>query len=345
MHNAGITHVVMEVSSHAIDLDRVHHCDIDIGVFTNLTQDHLDYHGDMNAYWNCKKRLFTEILNSGPKKDRAAVINCNDPRGKELRELFPVKVYTCGYAGDCMIRPESVKQDLAGISGEIRTPDGGFDLDSPLTGNHNLENILCAAGVGAALELSPDNIGKGISSVTRIPGRLERVPTGTGKFVYVDYAHTPDALKNVLLSLKALAGETTRIICIFGCGGDRDKAKRPLMGETVGKLCDLAIITSDNPRTEKPAEIIEQIITGLKKLKLYRYDAGELPARFTSKGYIVEPDRRVAIKLGIDTARAADTVLIAGKGHEDYQIIGTETIAFDDREVALKALSTRSATA
>ncbi len=332
-----VTHVVLEVSSHAIDLFRVENCLIDTGVFTNLTQDHLDYHGDMNSYWLCKKRMFTEYLPSGPKKDRAvAVINRDNPKGRELFNILPVRGISTGHSTDNIIWPKIIKHDLSGIVGNISTPAGSFDFKSPLVGKHNIENILSAVGVGIALDLSLDDIKAGIENVLSIPGRLERITGNNGRFVYVDYAHTPDALGNVLTSLKAVSDK--KIICVFGCGGDRDREKRPLMGEIAGRLCDLAIVTSDNPRTEDPEKIIEQILSGLKKTCNHEYSLSNLKTGFDKKGYVIEPDRRNAIKLGIAASRQGDTVLIAGKGHETYQILCKKTISFDDRKEAKQAL-------
>ena len=340
MQEHGITHVVMEVSSHAIDLQRIDCCRLDVGVFTNLSQDHLDYHKDMNSYWSCKKRLFTENLSSGPKKGRTlAVINCDDARGKELAlelkaQSSKPKVFELS---DNMIRPSNIKYESTGITGRISTNEGSFDFRSHLVGEHNLKNILCATCVGIALGLPIPIIKAGIEEVSSVPGRLERIPDDMGRFVYVDYAHTPDALEHALSSLRSVA--RGRIVCVFGCGGDRDKDKRPKMGETVGRLCDLAIITSDNPRTEAPMEIINQVLEGTKKASRRDYTSSDPATGFNEKGYVIEPDRKNAIYLGITASRPGDTVLIAGKGHETYQIIGNKSIPFDDRQEAIRALS------
>lgn len=337
MRKKGVTHVVMEASSHGIDLLRVDNCWIDMGVFTNLSQDHLDYHKDMDSYWACKKRLFTENLNSGPKKDRTvAVINCNNAKGKELIGLLSTSSLATGYSSENMVWIKHFKMDMTGIEGIMSTPNGEFEFKSSLVGKHNLENIISAAGVGVALNLSLNTIKDGLEEISSIPGRLEIIPNDSKKFIFVDYAHTPDALENVLNSLKSLT--TNRIICVFGCGGDRDKEKRPQMGEIAGRLCDLAIITSDNPRTEKPMDIINQILRGTMKVLSNEYTLSGLTTGFYEKGYAVEPDRRKAIRLGITVSRPGDVVLIAGKGHEDYQIIGDKTIFFDDRNEARQAL-------
>jgi UDP-N-acetylmuramoyl-L-alanyl-D-glutamate--2,6-diaminopimelate ligase len=337
MLREGVTHVVLEVSSHAIDLFRVENCWIDTGVFTNLTQDHLDYHGDMDSYWLCKKRMFTEYLPSGPKKDTViAVINRDNSKGRELFNMLSVRGISTGHSADNMIWPKMIKHDLRGIEGNIFTPAGDFGFKSPLVGKHNIENILSATGVGIALDLSLDDIKAGIENVFFIPGRLENISGNSGRFAYVDYAHTPDALGNVLTSLKAVSDK--KIVCVLGGGGERNKEKRPLMGEIAGRLCDLAIVTSDNPRTEDPEKIIEQILSGLKKTCNHEYSQASLKTGFNKKGYVIEPNRKNAIKLAIAVSRQGDTVLIAGKGHETYQILGEKTISFDDRKEVKQAL-------
>lgn len=341
MHTDGVTHVVMEVSSHAIDLCRIDHCWIDIGVFVNLSQDHLDYHGDMNSYWLCKKRLFTENLTSGPKKGRTmSVINCGNDKGKELAGSICVSSLTAGHTDADAVSPRNVKINLDGITGRIATPVGDFEIRSSFVGKYNLENILCAAAVGVALQVPLDVIKTGIEDVSCVPGRMERVPNDKGRFVYVDFAHTPDALENVLSSLKSQGAG--RLICVFGCGGDRDKTKRPRMGRIAGTLCDLAVITSDNPRSEKPTEIIGQILEGIKQVLSLEYHPSELGAGFSREGYVVQPDRKLAIQLAIHASQPGDTVLIAGKGHETYQIIGGTSDPFDDRMEAKAALSSVS---
>ena len=337
MRRDGVTHVVMEASSHAMDLYRIKSCWFDVGVFTNLSQDHLDFHGDMQSYWASKKRMFTEYLTTGPKKETAsAVVNCEDPRGRELVSTLTMPVVRTGSAPDCEIQSVDFKCNLVGTIGKVATPGGSFDFKTPLVGVHNVENILSATGVAAALNISPDTIKAGIETLSAIPGRLEPIENTTGRFVYVDYAHTPDALENAVTALKEIA--PARIICVFGCGGDRDTKKRPLMGEIVARLCDLSIVTSDNPRTENPLTIIEQILPGIRKSDGFEYSATDLNSGFENKGYAVEPDRRRAIALAILASRPDDAVLIAGKGHETYQILGTTTVPFDDREEARKVL-------
>jgi UDP-N-acetylmuramyl-tripeptide synthetase len=335
MLSAGVTHVVLEVSSHAIDLSRVEGCRMDMGVFTNLTQDHLDYHGDMDRYWACKKKLFTKYL--GVDKKALAVINTDNPQGLELVSDLTYPCMTTGCSPDSMVHAESMTIDLDGIRGSIATPQGSIQFDSALVGRHNLENILSATGVGSALALPPDAIQTGIDRTRSVPGRLERVPGSPGLPVYIDYAHTPDALENVLTALKQLAPE--RIICIFGCGGNRDRTKRPLMGQIAAALSHLTIVTSDNPRSENPGDIIDQILPGIRQVCQKEYAVKELKHGFKHRGFCREPDRKRAIEAGIRAAKPGDMVLIAGKGHETYQIIGDTSNPFDDRAVAQSVLS------
>ena len=236
-----------------------------------------------------------------------------------------------------MVRPENISCSRSGITGKISTPKGSFEFKSNLAGEYNLENILCAVGTGIALDINLNAIKKGIEETRAVPGRLEQIEDKAGKqrTVYVDYAHTPDALENVLCSIKSMT--KGRVICVFGCGGCRDRGKRPLMGEIAGKLCDLAVITSDNPRTEPPDKIIEDIVAGIKKTPLSSCLVSDLKKGMN--GYIVEPDRRRAIHKAIMAAASIDdTVLIAGKGHETCQIIGKDFMEFDDRKEAEKAL-------
>ena len=338
MRRAGVTHVVMEASSHAMDLYRIRGCWFDVAVFTNLSQDHLDFHGNMQAYWASKKKLFTEYLTRGPKRERAlAVINCDDPRGRELADSLSIPVVKTGSNADCEIKAENYQCELIGTSGKAATPGGSFDFKTPLVGVHNVENILNAAGIGSALNIAPHIIRQGIEALSAIPGRLESITNNTGRFVYVDYAHTPDALENAVSAIKEIA--PARIICVFGCGGDRDLKKRPLMGEIAARLGDLSIVTSDNPRSEDPLAIIEQILPGVRQAAGVEYSSRDLAAGFEKKGFVVEPNRRRAIELGIHASRPDDAVLIAGKGHETYQILGDTTIDFDDRVEARKVLN------
>lgn len=338
MHQAGVTHVIIEASSHAMDLYRIKACRLNIAVFTNFSQDHLDFHGDMQAYWSSKKRLFTEYLVDGSQaEDVTAVINCDDPRGKELAQTLSVRQITTGSERTCDVQAETSHYGLVGTNGRLSTPRGSFDFKTPLVGIHNIENIRNAAGAAVALNLEPDAIKSGIEALKAVPGRLESIANSSGRFVYVDYAHTPDALENAVSALKNIA--PARVICVFGCGGDRDREKRPMMGEIVARLCDLAVVTSDNPRSENPAAIIEQILPGVELSQGCRYSAEDLITGFDKKGYTIEPDRRHAIELAINASDPGDAVLIAGKGHETYQILADRTIDFDDREEARRALA------
>ncbi len=343
MKECGVTHVVMEASSHAIALNRIDACWMDIAVFTNLTQDHLDFHGNMEDYWRCKKSLFTKHLITGPKKDRAiAVVNKNDRRGKELMDELP-SALSFGSDSHCQLWPDIIRKDQSGMSGVITTPQGAFTFDTPLIGDHNVENILAAAAVGTALKLPLNVIRTGIESVQFVPGRLQPVSNTVERFVFVDYAHTPDALEHVLKTLKPLS--TARIICVFGCGGDRDRGKRPLMGRIAADLSSVCIVTSDNPRSEDPIAIIQDILTGIKAQGMRPCSFADLTSCLEARGFIVEPDRTRAIELAVRISRQEDIVLIAGKGHENYQIIGERRIASDDKliaENALKAIKTVS---
>ncbi|MDY6987021.1 MAG: UDP-N-acetylmuramoyl-L-alanyl-D-glutamate--2,6-diaminopimelate ligase [Thermodesulfobacteriota bacterium] len=337
MVDNGVTHAVLEVSSHALDLDRVAFCDFDVGVFTNLSRDHLDYHGDMEVYWQCKRKLFLESLGLGAKQiQAAAVVNWDDSKGRELASEIGVRCLPVGLSAGCQIRAEHPHVTIGGASATVKTPKGAFDFSSPLIGRHNVYNVLAATGVAVAMGLPVDAIKKGIESLQGVPGRLEPVANEAGIYVFVDYAHTPDALENVLTALKELT--SGRLIAIFGCGGDRDRDKRPMMGAIAGRLCDLCLLTSDNPRTESPEAILLEILAGMDTVQDRRYEPVELAKGFDRPGYAVEPDRRRAIALGIGASRCGDTVLIAGKGHETYQIMGGRVLAFDDRVEARKIL-------
>ena len=330
MADKGITHAVIEVSSHAIDLDRVAFCEFDVGVFTNLSREHLDYHGNMETYWQCKRRLCLEYLGLGSKQvQAAAVINWDDTRGRELASEVSVRCLRVGFSRDSQIRAEDTHVTVDGTSGRIQTPGGHFDFTSHLVGHHNVYNILAATGVATAMGLPVAIMKEGIENLQGVPGRLERVANEAGISIFVDYAHTPDALENVLTALKGLT--SGRLITIFGCGGDRDRDKRPMMGADAGRLSDLCVLTSDNPRSEAPEAILSEIMAGTVTVLDRRYEPWELAKGFRKPGYVVEPDRRGAIELGLSAARSGDTVLIAGKGHETYQIIGERTTRFDDR--------------
>jgi len=334
MQRHRVTHVLLEVSSHALDLKRVHHCQFAAGIFTNLSQDHLDYHGDLDNYFAAKCRLFTELLNNGRQLQPLAVINGDDPRGEELLQQTSVPTLTYGFNGRSDLSPEKYKLSPTGLQAWLATPYGRMEISSPLVGRHNLYNIMAASATALGLGLSPEAIVSGLGQLAGVDGRLERIAVPGQPLVFVDYAHTPDALGQVLAALRSL--DFNRLITVFGCGGDRDRSKRPLMGQVAAQASDLVIITSDNPRTEDPLAIIAQIEAGLKEGGYARLDPGE--AREASPGYLVIPDRRQAIYQALQLGRSGDAVLVAGKGHETYQIIGTRRFHFDDREVVWAAL-------
>jgi UDP-N-acetylmuramoyl-L-alanyl-D-glutamate--2,6-diaminopimelate ligase len=333
MRAAGTKAVVLEVSSHALAQDRVAGLRFRAAGFTNLTRDHLDYHGDMESYFAAKRRLFCEHLADGG----TAVVNARDPSGARLADqLGPGRrVWRYGVREGDALRAVGATAALAGIAATFETPAGPLTIRSPLVGAHNLENLLCAAGLALALDIPPEAVARGLSGSRGAPGRLERIE-GRGVSAFVDYAHTDDALSRALAALRALSPR--RLICVFGCGGDRDRGKRPLMGRAAAAGADLVIVTSDNPRTEDPAAIIADVLPGVsaggrRPLTVEAATRGE-------EGYAVEPDRRAAIALAAACAREGDAVLIAGKGHEDYQIVGAERRPFSDREEARRALGT-----
>lgn len=325
MRDRGLEYVVMEVSSHALEQDRVFGTVFDIALFTNLTQDHLDFHITMEEYFRAKLRLFQDLKPKGTIKIRG-VINLDDIWGRQIigEMKFPYLSYSLSDKGDIIARECLSGSD--GASFAAVTPVGKFGIKSKLAGRHNLQNILASIGVACALDIPVKAIQDGISGVENVPGRLEKVSEGQDFEVFVDYAHTEDALRNLL----SLAKEISRgkIITVFGCGGDRDRGKRPKMGKAARDMSDIMIITSDNPRGEDPLVIIEEIETGISGLK-------------RGKDYFVVEDRRSAIEMAIDLAMPGDTVILAGKGHEDYQIIREKRLHFDDREVAREAIRER----
>jgi UDP-N-acetylmuramoyl-L-alanyl-D-glutamate--2,6-diaminopimelate ligase len=337
MRDAGVTHAILEVSSHALDMQRVRSCDFDVALFTNLTRDHLDYHGSMENYFQAKQLLFTQCLSESKKEPHFAVINLDDPKGEELSRMACGTVIGYGVKRRREIWPEKVEETPEGLRARVATPRGSFDLASPLIGRHNLYNILAAVGAGEVLGLSQKVIANGVERLARVPGRLERIEGGNGIRVFVDYAHTGDALERALETLKRV--QSGRLILVFGCGGDRDRGKRSVMGRVAALGSNLAVVTSDNPRTEDPLKIIEEVEKGIRETGRRKYRAGDLSGGWTDSGYLVIPDRREAIHLAIGAARPGDVVLIAGKGHEDYQIVGGKKVHFDDREEAATALA------
>lgn len=313
----GLDGAVMEVSSHALELKRVDGIRFDVGVFTNLTWDHLDFHGTFERYREAKLRLM-DLL----KGDGFAVINLDDPSARYFLERAGsagAGIIRYGLnRGDGEISAEPIESTINGLRFRLRTPIGEGVIELKLPGEHNIYNAMAASGVGVAMGLDFDAIKAGLESIERVAGRFEPVELGQDFAVIVDYAHTPDALERALKTARKLT--RGRLISVFGCGGDRDKEKRPKMGEISTRLADHTIITSDNPRTEEPMEIIKQILKGVHP----------------NASYEVEPDREQAIAKAVRSARKGDLILIAGKGHEDYQIIGDRRIHFDDREVAAK---------
>jgi UDP-N-acetylmuramoyl-L-alanyl-D-glutamate--2,6-diaminopimelate ligase len=333
MRRAGAQAAVLEVSSHALDQERVAGLAFRSAGFTNLTRDHLDYHGSLESYFQAKRRLFAELLVPGG----VAALNAEDPAGariaEELSRAGRASVWRYGARPGCELAADQLRAGLFGIEATFSTPAGRLPVRSPLVGAHNVENLLCAAGVALGLGLEPAAVARGLSSCRGPPGRMERLEAG-GVAAFVDYAHTDDALARVMAALRALGPR--RLVVVFGCGGDRDRGKRPLMGEAVGRAADLAVVTSDNPRGEDPLAIIGEILPGLARAGAAPVGAAE--ARAGRAGYAVVPDRREAIGLALAAARPGDAVLIAGKGHEDYQIVGAERRHFDDREEARRAL-------
>jgi UDP-N-acetylmuramoyl-L-alanyl-D-glutamate--2,6-diaminopimelate ligase len=335
---AGAEAFVMEVSSHALEQKRVDGCHFDVGIFSNLTRDHLDYHGSMASYLDAKLRLFSDLLRPSELKPyRFAVINMDDQYGPVISAECACPVISYGISGKCDVRPVDVTSSVSGICGTLVTTGGNVGFTSHLMGRFNLSNILAAAAAGVALKLPLEAISKGIESLASVPGRMERINNRRGLTCLVDYAHTGDALENVLSTLKEIA--TGRIITVFGCGGDRDNGKRPIMGKIAAEMSDLAIVTSDNPRTEDPLKILEQIKAGIAPMDIYEYRVEEFRNDFSIKGFTLLENRREAIRLAVRLAKSGDIILLAGKGHEDYQIIGTAKHHFDDREEAAAAFA------
>ncbi|HYA89928.1 MAG TPA: UDP-N-acetylmuramoyl-L-alanyl-D-glutamate--2,6-diaminopimelate ligase [Thermodesulfobacteriota bacterium] len=345
MVREGTSHVIMEVSSHGIDLSRVLGCQFDGVVFTNLTSEHLDYHKTLERYFESKKRLFSDHLIKSLKEGRFAVTNHDDPRGREMVKGIDLPIIRYGLTPSCDVTADRLTSSFEGLSCRIKTPRGDLSIHSKLTGDFNLYNILAAVAVGTAMEVPLEILKEGVEELEGVSGRFEKVENKRGIHVIIDYAHTHDALERVLLGLKNIleGGNQNKgkMITVFGCGGDRDRTKRPLMGEVAGRYSDLAILTSDNPRTENPLVILDEVEKGLKSLHLKEWDQEEIKLWRSKRGYLRVPDRREAIRTAIRLALPSDTVVIAGKGHEDYQIIGKKKFPFDDRVEAKKALEER----
>jgi UDP-N-acetylmuramoyl-L-alanyl-D-glutamate--2,6-diaminopimelate ligase len=332
MAQAGAQLVSMEVSSHALSQERVSGCTFAAAAFTNLTRDHLDYHGTLEAYFEAKARLFRELLPPGA----PAVLNLDDERCAALAGQIPGSIgFTTRAAPGARLEARGLQSDLSGLRFDLRGSFGEARIESPLVGAHNAENLLAALGLLLGLGMPLAALAEAAAQAQGAPGRLERVPDPGGRVVLVDYAHTDDALARVLDAVRAAAGSKARVICVFGCGGDRDRGKRPLMGQAAGRRADLVVATSDNPRTEDPLSILADIEPGLSK---HKRKMGMSDARAGRDGYCVIPDRAAAIELALRSARSGDAVVIAGKGHEDYQIVGTEKRSFDDRVEARRAL-------
>ncbi len=314
MVQSGCTSVSMEVSSHALDQSRVYGLDFDLAIFTNLTQDHLDYHKTMENYFNAKKILFTELKPSG-----YSIINIDNRWGDKLWESIKGNRYSYGITSSADMQVIDLKLGIEGSTFQVRNGVGTFALSTPLIGRFNIYNSLASYTAGVALGIPRELIISGINKLKNVRGRFERITSPAGWTAIVDYAHTPDALENCLKTIHDILPKNNRgrIITVFGAGGDRDKTKRPLMGHIAGDYSDIVIVTSDNPRTEKPEDIIDDIMRGVMR----------------RASVLREVDRRTAIENAIKCARSGDVILIAGKGHEDYQIIGKEKRHFSDREI------------
>jgi len=318
MVDAGCRAAVLEVSSHSLALKRVYGCPFRVAVFTNLTRDHLDFHGDMDSYFAAKRILFEEHLRS----DGVAVLNADDDRSAQLAASSRGRVWTYSLTRPADFVAKDVALTLAGARFTAQTPAGAFEIVSPLLGSFNVENLLAALAAALALDVPPADALRGLTSISGVPGRLERVHAGQEFAVIVDYAHTDDALKKLLETVRQL--RPRRLITVFGCGGDRDRTKRPLMGAVAARLSDVVIVTSDNPRSEPPEAIIEEIQLGMNG------------GRKTGRLALV--DRREAIRCALEMARPEDAVVIAGKGHETVQVLRDRIVPFDDRQVVRELL-------
>jgi UDP-N-acetylmuramoyl-L-alanyl-D-glutamate--2,6-diaminopimelate ligase len=316
LEERGGTHATMEVSSHALALGRTYGITFHTAVFTNLTRDHLDFHGDMESYFAAKRTLFAP---QGAPAPRWSVINHDDPYGREIEPGGEALWY--GFEDGADLRASDVEMSFEGLRFNLETGKRKVPIRSPLMGKINAYNILAACGAALSYGLDWDTIARGIAECRSVPGRFERVDAGQPFLVVVDYAHTDDALRGIIAVAREL--EPRRVITLFGCGGDRDRTKRPLMGMAAGQSSDFVVLTSDNPRSEDPLDIMNDALVGLR-----RFDVPHL----------VEPDRAKAIRAAIEQARAGDIVILAGKGHETYQVLKDRVIHFDDREVAREVL-------
>jgi UDP-N-acetylmuramoyl-L-alanyl-D-glutamate--2,6-diaminopimelate ligase len=337
MADEGITHVIAEVSSHAIDLKRIDDCDFDLGVFTNLTHEHLDYHLTMENYFQAKKRFFADVLPQSKKvHPQKMIINGDDKWGQIILKDVTLPALTYGVEKNDAVKTVSYELSMAGIKADIDLAGETISIHTPLVGKFNIYNILAATAAAKALQIPKASIKAGIENLSYVPGRLERIDSSSGFTVLIDYAHKPDALKQVLQNLAEF--KKKRIITVFGCGGNRDTGKRPLMGEAATFYSDLTIVTSDNPRLEDPLAIIAEIEAGIDRTKIQKIAPDNLKIKDDAHAYTVISERRKAIETAISAAGRGDIVLIAGKGHEDYQILGTNKIPFDDRVVVTQTL-------
>ncbi len=322
MVDAGCRRAVFEVSSHSLVLKRVHGLEFEVAVFTNLTRDHLDFHGDIDGYFLAKRILFDSLL----KPSGRAILNLDDDRAPELARASRGAVWTYSVSKPgADLYAENVQTSLAGSRFVARTPAGPLEIETQLVGRFNVSNTLAALGSALALGLPPETVRRGIAALAGVPGRAERIQAGQDFTVLVDYAHTDDGLKSLLETVREL--RPSRVITVFGCGGDRDRTKRPLMGAVASRLSDLLVLTSDNPRSEPPEAILEEIQRGIPAAR----------ARDT----LVVPDRREAISRALELGRAGDVVVIAGKGHESVQVLRDRSVPFDDRQVAREILGRR----
>ena len=318
IRDAGGTHVSLEASSHALAMDRLWGCHFTAAIFTNLTRDHLDYHKTLEEYFAAKRRLFE---GTGAGAPDAGIVNADDPYSAQLRGLAR-RTLAYGLKNGADLTAQKFALSFEGLEFTALTPAGNIEVRSRLVGRINVYNILAAIGAGIALDIPRAKIEEGIASLKLVPGRFEHIDEGQPFVVAVDYAHTDDALRNLIATARELS-HAGRIITVFGAGGERDRTKRPLMGEAAGSLSDLVVLTSDNPRGEDPIRIINDVVVGLQK---------------ANAKYRVEPDREQALAIALDEAGPGDIVLLAGKGHETYQVLRDQTIDFDDREKAREIL-------
>jgi UDP-N-acetylmuramoyl-L-alanyl-D-glutamate--2,6-diaminopimelate ligase len=318
LESAGGTDVIMEVSSHALALGRVYGLNFHTTVFTNLTRDHLDFHGDMETYFAAKQLLFDGAGGTPP---RVAALNRDDKWAHRIKVHPHTHLLWYGFGPEADLRPRHIASGFGGLRFDVQYGKQRFPVESPLIGKINVYNILAACAAGLSYGLTPEIIARGIAGLKAVPGRFERVDEGQPFVVAVDYAHTDDALRNVISVARGL--NPKRVITLFGCGGDRDRAKRPLMGQAAAEASDFVVLTSDNPRSEDPLTIMNDALVGIRRV--------DVP-------HVVEPDREAAIRLALKEAREGDIVILAGKGHETYQVLKDKTIDFDDRAVAREVL-------